>query len=395
MSSRHLVTLLLAALLAPATAHAQANEWEEDYSDTWADEDEGQGQEPLDVQAEVDEAPTASLETFQGGLQPYGSWVASSRYGRTWRPHVAAGWRPYYYGRWEWTNEGWLWVSDEPFGWAVYHYGRWAWDDPWGWVWVPGYQWAPAWVSWRTSGDVIGWAPLSPGLSLYVSAYPFVDFWWTFVPTYQFVSYPVYRCAYAPSYTRQHFYRTAPAPARPAPRPGMARAAPRPAWGGPSPRAIEERVGRAVRPVRVVQAPSPGAVSRPGEVAIYRPGRPVARGGGSVQERAVDRRVPGIRPAPVRSDYRGSPRPQGRGDEVRPAERSAPPARREAAPSSGWRPRPEQRTSERRADVQPQERRAEPRSQGGESRRSEGNSRPAPAPSRGDGGGRGERRERR
>src|SRR5690606_38177529 len=31
-----------------------------------------------------------------------------------------------------------------------------------GWVWVPGDEWAPAWVSWRESGDTIGWAPLPP-----------------------------------------------------------------------------------------------------------------------------------------------------------------------------------------------------------------------------------------
>jgi hypothetical protein len=31
-----------------------------------------------------------------------------------------------------------------------------------GWVWVPGSQWAPAWVSWRKSSDYVGWAPLPP-----------------------------------------------------------------------------------------------------------------------------------------------------------------------------------------------------------------------------------------
>ena len=28
---------------------------------------------------------------------------------------------------------------------------------------MPGYEWAPAWVSWRTGGDYVGWAPLPPG----------------------------------------------------------------------------------------------------------------------------------------------------------------------------------------------------------------------------------------
>jgi hypothetical protein len=31
-----------------------------------------------------------------------------------------------------------------------------------GWVWVPGDEWAPAWVSWRKGGDYVGWAPLPP-----------------------------------------------------------------------------------------------------------------------------------------------------------------------------------------------------------------------------------------
>ncbi len=30
------------------------------------------------------------------------------------------------------------------------------------WIWVPGYEWAPAWVSWRSSDDYVGWAPLPP-----------------------------------------------------------------------------------------------------------------------------------------------------------------------------------------------------------------------------------------
>jgi hypothetical protein len=53
-------------------------------------------------------------------------------------------------------------VSEEPFGWATYHYGRWTRLRGIGWVWVPGEEWAPAWVSWRKSNDYVGWAPLPP-----------------------------------------------------------------------------------------------------------------------------------------------------------------------------------------------------------------------------------------
>src|SRR3977135_729720 len=40
-----------------------------------------------------------------------------------------------------------------------------------GWVWVPGDQWAPAWVSWRQTDDedYVGWAPLPPEASVTVS----------------------------------------------------------------------------------------------------------------------------------------------------------------------------------------------------------------------------------
>jgi hypothetical protein len=53
-------------------------------------------------------------------------------------------------------------MSEEPFGWATFHYGRWTRLRNIGWIWVPGDEWAPAWVSWRKSNDYIGWAPLPP-----------------------------------------------------------------------------------------------------------------------------------------------------------------------------------------------------------------------------------------
>jgi hypothetical protein len=225
-----------------------------------------------------------SVQTFQAPLAPYGQWVVSPTYGQVWRPNTAPGWRPYYYGRWEWTDEGWLWVSDEPFGWAVYHYGRWAWDAGWGWIWVPGYQWAPAWVSWRYSGEVIGWAPLAPGFSVYVTSYPFYDYWWTFVPCVRFVGMPVYRIAYAPTFTRRWYDGTTPAPApraRPAPTPTRG-PTPTPAWGGPTPRFVSERSGRQITPVRIAPAAAPGAVaSREGVIPVYRPElAPMGRGRG-------------------------------------------------------------------------------------------------------------------
>ncbi len=53
-------------------------------------------------------------------------------------------------------------MSDDPWGWATDHYGRWFYDPDYGWVWVPGYEWAPAWVDWVVYDGWIGWAPLPP-----------------------------------------------------------------------------------------------------------------------------------------------------------------------------------------------------------------------------------------
>ncbi len=112
-----------------------------------------------------DNRPTASYSTFYTKLDPYGVWRETSDYGYVWQPDVAQrsrDWRPYTNGRWVYTDVGWMWVSEEPFGWAAYHYGRWTRLRHIGWVWVPGDEWAPAWVSWRKGNDYVGWAPLPP-----------------------------------------------------------------------------------------------------------------------------------------------------------------------------------------------------------------------------------------
>jgi hypothetical protein len=94
-----------------------------------------------------------------------GSWFEVGDYGYCWQPDVAVNdptWRPYADGYWAYTDDGWTWVSYEDFGWAAYHYGRWVKLTDYGWVWKPGYEWGPAWVSWRSGGNYIGWAPLPP-----------------------------------------------------------------------------------------------------------------------------------------------------------------------------------------------------------------------------------------
>ena len=110
-----------------------------------------------------------TLNYFQAQLAPYGGWVEIPGYGLCWRPTVQdaeLGWRPYFNaGHWDYTDDGWYWRSDYPWGEYAFHYGRWARDARYGWVWMPGYEWAPAWVCWRNAEaeGFCGWAPLPPG----------------------------------------------------------------------------------------------------------------------------------------------------------------------------------------------------------------------------------------
>ena len=104
-----------------------------------------------------------AVADFYTPLETHGAWIEVGSYGRCWRPaRIAVGWRPYCYGQWVWTDCGWYWQSDEPWAWACYHYGYWVIDPAYGWVWVPGIEWGPAWVTWRYGGGYIGWSPWVP-----------------------------------------------------------------------------------------------------------------------------------------------------------------------------------------------------------------------------------------
>jgi hypothetical protein len=116
------------------------------------------------VDSVAERQPAASYDLFYTRLEPYGSWLETRDYGYVWQPRDATSsrWRPYLNGHWVYTDAGWTWASEEPFGWATYHYGRWTRLRNVGWIWVPGDEWAPAWVSWRKGDDYVGWAPLPP-----------------------------------------------------------------------------------------------------------------------------------------------------------------------------------------------------------------------------------------
>jgi hypothetical protein len=139
-------------------------------------------------------APVAvSVSVFHDQLAPHGRWVAAGSYGNCWVPSgVAVGWEPYVDGQWVYSDYGWTWASDDPWGDVPYHYGTWAWVDPYGWVWVPGTVWAPAWVTWAYTDDYVGWAPVPPSFALTATGYfgsPVVvtSTHYVFVPTRQFV----------------------------------------------------------------------------------------------------------------------------------------------------------------------------------------------------------------
>jgi hypothetical protein len=127
---------------------------------------------------------TVSFQSFYDVLSPMGEWIQITKEdidedlnegeGQSfssiaddellfiWKPSVNSDWKPFMNGRWEYTDHGWLWVSADKWGGTTYNYGRW-WNSPkYGWVWLPGYTWAPGWVRWKITDDHIGWAPLSP-----------------------------------------------------------------------------------------------------------------------------------------------------------------------------------------------------------------------------------------
>jgi hypothetical protein len=133
-----------------------------------------------------------SDQEFYDELQPYGTWIYDPQYGNVWIPDVEEDFRPYATrGYWAMTSYGNIWVSDYPWGWATFHYGRWHFDNYYGWEWVPGNEWAPAWVSWRDGGGYYGWAPMEPGVSIDASFgdnYSVPDNYWVFAP-YAYINY--------------------------------------------------------------------------------------------------------------------------------------------------------------------------------------------------------------
>ena len=111
--------------------------------------------------ASWDRVPT-EIRYYSDDLDEHGEWVDVPEVGWCWRPRsVAADWRPYWQGRWGAYPGGMTWVSDDPWGYVTFHFGRWGWNSGWGWYWMPGRYYSPAWVAWNWNAGYYGWAPLN------------------------------------------------------------------------------------------------------------------------------------------------------------------------------------------------------------------------------------------
>ncbi len=218
MSVRWIVSALV--LLVSARAMAQGDPWTSyeyvdwdsaDDPDVWDDDwdDEAQwedqrdwvhhGEGAWDPQRELDG------ETYHRVLDPHGHWEHHQGLGWVWVPHrVAPTWRPYTRGHWVYTDYGWTWVSDWDWGWVTFHYGRWTVLGG-RWVWVPGSRWAPAWVAWRSHDEVVGWAPLPPGVSVGATV-EIGPRHWVFVPAAR-LGVATLGAYYYPTDRVVHYYR--------------------------------------------------------------------------------------------------------------------------------------------------------------------------------------------
>ncbi len=262
-----------------------------------------------------------SFQVFYDNLEPYGRWINDREHGYVWIPDAEPGFQPYATrGHWIMTSYGNTWVSDYPWGWATFHYGRWHFDDFYGWEWIPGDEWGPAWVNWRSGDGYYGWTPMEPGVRINVSInIPLAR--WIFVPQ-RYICHPdIYRY-YSPRIKNKTIIRSTTVINN------VYVYNDHRYVSGPGAREIE-RVTRGRVPVyQVNNEPRPGyATTRNGSVGMYRPevdrrNGPESRPRGfdtNTGNRVPDRNVPSNSASPDRVSV-------SQGSSSSPVETRTPPA---------------------------------------------------------------------
>jgi len=131
------------------------------------------------------------LASHETTLASYGTFFEHPKYGKVWMPsaNVAPqGWHPYQPCHWVNTKYGWYFQDNTAWGAIVHHYGRWTHEAKLGWMWVPGEEFSPGWVVWRTSEQWVGWAPTPPDQDMKtLDADEFnTDKMWIFMETQKF-----------------------------------------------------------------------------------------------------------------------------------------------------------------------------------------------------------------
>ena len=123
---------------------------------------------PVPSDDEYADTDPSALGEFEPALEPYGTWTDDPSFGTVWSPdptQVGSDFQPYdTNGSWDYVDSDPVWVSGYTWGWICFHYGRWAWSRG-HWIWVPGRDYAGAWVSWLVGDDqtgYVGWAPMGP-----------------------------------------------------------------------------------------------------------------------------------------------------------------------------------------------------------------------------------------
>jgi hypothetical protein len=125
-------------------------------------------------------------------LEAGGEWLWNASLRReVWRPFVDRDWQPFLLGRWYWAEDDWVWVADEPWGWLPYHFGTWRHSAELGWHWIPGSEWAPAWVEWAEGDEYVGWQPEGADISFNQTS-------WIFTYRADFRRRDISRCRFRP-----------------------------------------------------------------------------------------------------------------------------------------------------------------------------------------------------